>query len=170
MNMRWAGLFVFILVLITVVSFTTRGCERQGPELAELRAIDVGGERVVLIKGRLLRDFRQAYYYQVQEAGEPVRDPAFFGTMPAGSDVLSFAWHAAEDGELVGLATGTDPREILVLHDFATGESWPAHDGQEMVEPLQQRGRSMLRRLAADHPDKAFTLRRAEGQRPLPTP
>ncbi|MEX1016345.1 MAG: hypothetical protein WD534_17495 [Phycisphaeraceae bacterium] len=177
MDSRWLGLIIFLLVTITAVSFMrSRSAgggaagERPAPDVGELRVLALDDARTIRIQGRLLRDHRQAYYYQVESAGEIVQPPTFFGSLAPGSPLLSFTWHQTADGQRVGVATDTYAREILILHDFATGESWPAHDGNESVEQLQARGRAMLAPLNADHPDKTFTVRSAEGLRPLPPP
>ncbi|MFA9478313.1 hypothetical protein ACERK3_08390 [Phycisphaerales bacterium AB-hyl4] len=171
MDSRWIGIIIFLLVIITAVSFLRpRSGERPGPNVGELRVLEIDEDRTVRIMGRLLRDHRQAYYYQVEQGGEVIAEPAFFGSLPPGSPMLTFQWYEMDDKSLVGFAVEHRPSEVLFLYDFDTGESWPAHEGGESVAVFQARGHAMFEPLAAAHPEAGLTLRHAEGLRPLPHP
>ena len=88
-------------------------------------------------------------YYEVH-AGEQVRVPmAYFGGTEIGKSITrdSFTVLGKEESDLVGVAFAWDPKSILILHNFSTGETWPKAGYTEHFSSTHDRGKRLLDRL-----------------------
>ncbi|MEX0885966.1 MAG: hypothetical protein WD009_05960 [Phycisphaeraceae bacterium] len=173
MPLRWVGLIVFVLLILFTVPVLQMIADREPPELATLTTLELPDDRAMQIRGRLLRDRTQAYYYTVLDAGgAAVEADAFFGSHPPGTAVPELTVHVAEEGAMIAVTAAAAPQGVLILHDFETGASWPAKLGPyEPVEHWSDRGRALLARFNAARADgEALRLYEGEGMRPLPMP
>ncbi len=173
MPLRWVAAIAFIFLILFTVPLLHVVIDREAPELATFHSLALPGERELHIRGRLLRDRTQAYYYQITDADdEPLFDDAFFGSHPPGAELLAFEVHVVADGRLVAVTATIAPEAVLILHDFDTDEAWPAKVGPyEPAEPWLDRGERLIERFnsardAASQPP--LNLYRGDGMRPLP--
>jgi hypothetical protein len=103
------------------------------------------------------QEVTQALYYEVHTGGQTRVPIAFFGGAALSQRIAeeSFTTITGEGGILVGVAYASDPKAILILHDFATDETWPKGGYSEHFTATHQRGRKLLDRLreASGTPD-----------------
>lgn len=168
MQTRVMGIILFILFLVVTVPMVTTLFEQAPPEAVDLQTLEFPGDRQIQITAKLVMGRSLGMYYRTLAPQAVDKEPAFFVSLPLESLAPEFVTHQAEDGNLIGIAMSHRPLDILVIHDFASDESWPRHDMWESVEELQARGQAMFDRLAAAHPDQNLSLLRAEGLRQMP--
>lgn len=165
------GLIVLILVVMATIPLARVFFDRDTVAPSVLvQDLPAGEGRVIRITVRLVLGSMQGLYYQALSQGQTAVEPAFFGSVPVGQPLPTFILHHSQQrGDLVGVAQADHPDQILILHDFSQGQSWPAHDGTESVEELEARGQAMLAQLEVDSISEPLQLLRAQGLRPLPT-
>jgi len=94
----------------------------------------------------------QCLLYEVRE-GEVVRVPmAFFGTADFADEVTatSFTLITGKKGKMVGIAFVARPKEVLIIHDFTTDETWPKAGYSEHFTSTWKRGEALLAVLRTD--------------------
>ena len=175
MPMRWVAALGFILLILFTVPLLHIVVDRGEPELATFHSLELPADHELHIRGRALRDRTQAYFYQLTDADdEPLFDNAFFGSHPPGAELLEFDVHAVEEDRLIAVTATIAPATVLILHDFDTGEAWPAKVGPyEPAGPWLERGERLIERFNARRDaasQSPLELYRADGMRPLPVP
>ncbi len=183
MNPRILTMVVFILLMVLAVSFFTRMRQSTAPEPVVLKTLDLGNDRAIRITVEPNSQRTLSLHYHVDAEGQTLIDHAFFGTLPRTSPPPEFVTYIANDGDLVGLAQVVAPNRIILLHDFATGDSFPhrpvaykendtrkSYPYYEDEGPILARGEALFERLTAEHPDPPLELLRTMASRPLTIP
>jgi len=183
MNQRLLTMVVFILLTVLAVTFFTRMRKSSAPDPVTLHAIEFGPGRVIRITVEPNSQQTLSLHYHVDVAGEMVVEHAFFGTLPRTSPPPSFLTYTAAEGDLIGLAQEAAPNRIVILHDFATGDSFPhrsvtykdsdtrkSYPYYEDEGPILARGEALFARLSADPTDPPLELLRTMASRPLTLP
>ncbi len=192
MNRHFVGLILFIVIILAAIPLINRllnrGAEKATP-LKTAQTIDLGEHRQLQIVTKAIQPLmhpRIGLYYRVKTPADTEKQadkqankqankqpgkqaPAFFGSLPPDQEIPTFVAHVGRDGNLIGIAAASDPDAVLIVHDFATGQSWPRHGLYEDVHQLQARGQKMLKRLNKALPNQTLWLVDAEDIRPLET-
>ena len=168
MQTRVMGIILFILFLVVTVPMVSTLFEQAPPESVDLQMLEFPGNRQIEITAKLVMSRNLGMYYRTISPEAVDKEPAFFVSLPLDSLAPEFVAHVADDGNLVGIAMSHRPTDILLIHDFASGESWPRHELWESVDELQARGQVMFDRLTAALPNQQLNLLRAEGLRQMP--
>lgn len=182
MSTRLFALVAFILVVlisIPLVSLLLKG----KPEPAQpLVTLQVSEGREIHISSRLVVGGAISLYYEPVTTDQPARPkaapdpdapefPAFFGTLPVDAPRVRFVTYTADEGSLVGVAQAERPHHLIILHDFASGASWPAYPRWADMDYLEAQAQVLFPRLKAAHPDEPLELLEAENMfRPLTLP
>lgn len=183
MNSRLLTMVVFILLMIVAVSFFTRMRNNAAPEPVEITTLDLVPDRSIRITVEPNSQRTLSLHYHVKAGGQTQIDRAFFGTLPRTSPPPGFVTYTADGGDLVGLAQAVAPDRVIILHDFATGDSFPhrhvtykdtdtrkSYPYYEDEEPILARGEALFERLVAGNPDHSLELLRTMASRPLSIP
>lgn len=183
MNPKLIPVLLFVLVVVMAVPLMMRFGMGEKPDPVTLAELDCGPGRVIRITIEPNSQQTLSLHYHVDVDGQPRVGHAFFGTLPRTSPPPGFVIHAAEAGNLVGVAQASVPGRVIILHDFATGDSWPMRgvtykdtDPQHLYpyyeegESITARGEALFARLAKDNPDKTLELLDTLGMRPLSIP
>jgi len=183
MNPKLIAVMMFVLVSVAVVPLMLRMRASSQPKPAPITALDVGTDRTIHITVKTNSQGTLSLQYHVTEGEETLIDHAFFGTLPRTSPPPGFVTYFTDDHNLVGVAQVADPNQIVILHDFADGESFPmqhvtykdtdtrkSYPYREEEDTILARGDALFDRLAQAHPDKPLTLLRTMGMRPLVLP
>ena len=183
MRPKLIPVLIFVLVTVMAVPLVMRLRPGKQVDPVKITDLDVGSGRVFRITVESNSQQTLSLHYHVDIDGQPQIEHAFFGTLPRTAPPPGFVIHADESGDLVGLAQATVPDRIVILHDFATGESWPMRkvtykdiDPQhiypyyEEKESILARGEDMFARLGRALPDQELELLRTMGTRPLTVP
>lgn len=183
MRPKLIPVLIFLLVAVMAVPLVMSLGSRKQIDPVKVTDLDVGAGRVFRIT--VETNFQQtlSLHYHVDIDGQPQIEHAFFGTLPRTSPPPDFVIYADGSGDLVGLAQVTVPDRIVIIHDFATGESWPMrkvnykdNDPQhiypyyEEKDSIVARGEAMFARLDQALPDQELKLLRTMGTRPLTVP
>lgn len=100
-----------------------------------------GEGREIVITADTAWEISQPVRYRVMVDGEAVTTPCYFYGASE-TEKLRFRLVIAEKGELVGvLHAGENQEELVILHDFLSGESWPGV-GRNHSKPLS--GKKLL--------------------------
>lgn len=183
MRPKLIPLLIFLLVTVMAVPlFMLLGAGKQ-IEAAPITDLDVGPGRVLRITVESNTQRTLSLHYHVDVDDQPQIEHAFFGTLPRTSPPPGFVIYTAEAGDLIGIAQATVPDRIIILHDFAAGESWPMRkvtykdiDPQhiypyyEEEDSIMARGEDQFARLVQALPDRELELLRTMGTRPLTVP
>ncbi|GEP44488.1 hypothetical protein [Brevifollis gellanilyticus] len=141
----WAlGLIVLGYFLRDAVHFVSNLADGK-VKLCTLPAPVYDAEIVILTAS--FQEVAQPLYYQVRSGGQ-TRVPTTYFHSTAISDRItqsSFTLITADD--LVGMALASEPRTLLIIHDFATDESWPRSGHTEHLDSTHLRGQKLLSRL-----------------------
>ncbi len=183
MNPRILMMIVFVLLMVLAVSFFSRMKQGAAPDPVVLDSIDLGGDRVIRITVEPNSQRTLSLHYHVEVGGQPVIDHAFFGTLPRTSPPPEFITYLAENGDLVGLAQAVAPNRIIILHDFATGDSFPyrtetykdidtrkSYPYYEEEGSILARGEALFDRLQEDNIGLSLDLLKTMSSRPLSLP
>ena len=89
----------------------------------------------------------QALYYEVRTGGE-IRVPmSAFEYTAVGAPITRASFLLMRADDLVGVAFASNPKTIVIMHDFATDETWPKPDHTEHIISTGKHGHQLLRRL-----------------------
>ena len=174
---------LFILLMIAVVPLLLRIGKGGEPQPVIITELDAGPGRVVRITVDTNSQGTLSLFYNVIENETVSIDRAFFGTLPRTSPPPEFVTYTAQEGDIVGFAQASAPKQIVILHDFKSGDSFPMRNVTykptdtnksypyfEEEGPILERGDRLFEKLNAEHPEDDFTLLRTMGLRPLTMP
>lgn len=183
MNPRLVAVTLFVLLAVMIVPIMMRLGLGKKPEPAPIDQIDVGPGRTIRVTVQPNSQGTLSLHYHVNVDGKPVVERAFFGTLPRTATPPGFVTFSAEDGDLIGITQTSALNRVVILHDFATGESWPMRitiykesDPQHLYpyyeeeDAILARGDVLFARLAGANPDTPLELLRTMGTRPLSVP
>ncbi|MFW6032175.1 MAG: hypothetical protein ACOCTI_02220 [Phycisphaeraceae bacterium] len=163
---RIPGLLAMLLVVTTGVWLVIL-LARPGRELSPITELNAGPGRTIAITAQPVLRGQIGLYYQPRTNGKAKPPPAFFGSVPPTQPPPELTVRG--EGPVVGLVLADRPDDLLVLHDFETSESWPAHAPADSAEVLQARGRTLLERFQSQAGAAGeLHLYKAEALRPLP--
>lgn len=118
-----------------------------------ITTFDCGARRKIIITAASSWEKSQALYYRVVVDDETLVPKCIFSSAFPGES-LRFSLVTAENGELAGVvfARRSDASGVVVLHDFGTGESWPAQFEGVPDDSQLKRLHSAFDRLQAENP------------------
>ncbi len=119
-----------------------------------ISALVVGKDRVIEITGQSCWEISRAVYYEVKENGKIVT-PLCAMTFDSGNDEHRYAILSAKGGSLIGVVDTTQtPHELVILHDFGSGESWPRLRDDEVSydEAVRKKWRNLFDQLQSENP------------------
>src|SRR5262245_38972689 len=111
-----AAIIVFSLVgYIAYILFTE--------EQYVAATLNVDQNREIIIWADSYSENCEPYYYEVKENGIVTSTIHFIG---CNKDDPNFKLLFSRDRKIVGVIETEAPEELLAIHDFGTGESWPS--------------------------------------------
>jgi hypothetical protein len=117
---------------------------------------DCGDGRMIFITAATCWAHSQPVYYTVVVNGKTVTPKWDFTDAHGDAKKARFEIVKAENSNLVGLVEVSDSgdRELVLVHDFATGESWPRlRDNEAKNEPsVQRKWQDYFDRLQRENP------------------
>ncbi len=156
---RWAGRIPYAVLLAIGAAFVWKcAAESETYKLCELR---VGEKRRILIRAASYAEVNQNLFYEVRIGDRTVVPGCWFTAWHRDTtegDDPAFRVVSAEGGELVGVVEINTPEEILILHDFSTGYSWPASISGEHWKTASAHARRLLERLKGETPASHYVL------------
>jgi hypothetical protein len=120
--------------------------------------IDAGNAREFRILADCNWEVSCPLMYEVLENGDVLQPLDDFGFTTADVSTLRFRTLMANDGNLVAVVEPEAPDVLLIVHDFSTGDSWPAQGGDEGFEAVKKRGHLLLDDLQEGNPESQFIL------------
>ncbi len=119
--------------VVTLVALAFGGCLaliRYAEGEDTIVTFDCGGGREIVVTAARSWEVSVPIYYLVEVDGEIVVPTTFIDAISPDTDLqtLKFKLIASRDNDLFGLTYADDPDSYLVIHDFATGHSFPCGD------------------------------------------
>lgn len=150
--------------------------KRFNDSTVDIQELILDSSRSVRISAKL-QPGRAAMYYQIKIDGQATHDPVFFATANPTGQTVQFVFHKANEGELIGIAQGVAPTQILILHDYAANTSWPTPEqrqvteqAQELLDRLRQENEALDQNLVDANKRKLIYLTGASTQPDQPKP
>ena len=115
----------------------------------------VGQGRTIEITAESCWEISRSVYYEVKENGN-VMTPRYAMTFDSGNDEHQYAILSAKGGSLVGVVdTSQTTHELVILHDFGSGESWPRLRDDEVSynEAVRKKWRDLFDQLQSENPE-----------------
>lgn len=112
--LRW------VLLAATVLALT--GCSKYH----NVAKLDAGGGRSIIVFADRYFENQQAIYYRTEVHGQVVIPDSYISSIDP--DVVAkshLRLVANKAGSIVGVVDEKVPQKIWLLHNFATGETWP---------------------------------------------
>jgi hypothetical protein len=128
--LRWYQYRLRTLLLLTAILAIVLGLGTwiyRNWEEYHVATLDCGDGRLILITAATAWEVAQPLYYRVVVNGETVVPKVYFTNAPNDGSRYQFDVVKAESGNLVGVVESGesgDP-ELVILHDFVAGGSWP---------------------------------------------
>ncbi len=199
MNPRLISLALFLILIVAVVPLVMRMRMGAIPDPVQIAELDFKDGRGIRVTVELNSQKTISLHYHVHAQGtdpgvssdeSPNKSPnkrlvehAFFGTLPRTSPPPEFVTYTVDGGDLIGIAQASVPDRIIILHDFASGDSWPMrlvtykdtdprhfYPYYEKEEQIVSRGEALFLRLSNAHAGSDLELLRTMGSRPLTVP
>lgn len=145
--------FRLILAAMVLVSGTA-ACSRH----QVIAKFDAGEGRSISIFAKRWYEDNQPILYQVEVEGRTVVPPTYISSEDP-EDVKRFRLRLVSNKArtVYGVVDEKLPQKIFILHNFATGATWPRWEGGP-YEQAEQKAEENLRELQKDHPEVAFVL------------
>lgn len=183
MSRRLIPMVVFLAVMVLVLPFLMRMGSGGHVEPVLIKSIDLGEGHTIDVTVEPNSQQTLSLHYTARVGDKTQVEHAFFGTLPRTAPPPKFVVYRAEDGQLIGLAQAAAPKQVVIVHDFVSGDSFPhrhvtykdtdpQHDYPyyEEMEPILARGDALFDRLRLGVGDDALQLLRTMGTRPLTMP
>ena len=104
------------------------------------------------------QEVSQSLYYEIHTGGETRVPMAFFGGTAIGDKINQDSFTLIGEKDLLGVAFASDPKAVLIMHDFATDETWPKAGYSEHFSATHQRGERLIQRLREETSTKDLKL------------
>lgn len=159
MSKRKTITFSIIILIVCLVLYTRPEQVQRGyMSYTVERRIDAGSGRTITILGDTTPFEIPAWYYEI-DAGKQLVATTFL-SRAACYPYRNFRYKllTSSDRELVGVVCENRPDVLLVLYDFASGESWPRGHPSDTYEITLARGRRLKDRLQAENPEPKLAL------------
>jgi hypothetical protein len=140
------------MALISILS-----CSRIFGKKYTIAKLEISAGREILILSDYYYENDRKYYYQVIANGETKVPPTFICT---GGDPnkLRFEILPGKQREIVAVVESQKPSEVVILHDFVSGETWPHALPSESSEEHKSKGLKLLQKLQPEKPTEALKL------------
>jgi|GraSoiStandDraft_4_1057263.scaffolds.fasta_scaffold221497_2 hypothetical protein len=120
-----------------------------------IATLDLNNQRrIIFVADNCYENDSRPVYYEVKEAGRVVT-PLTYIDSDNGNARHSYTTFYAEGGSLVAvLETTVTPTKIVIMQDFAVGESWPRLRDNEVStdESVKQKWERVFDRLRRENP------------------
>jgi hypothetical protein len=124
----------------------------------DVAKLDAGGGRSITVFAERYYEDDQAVYYRVEVDGRvTIPDSYASGIDPQALTKAHLKLVSNNSHSIVGVVDEQLPQKIWLLHNFATGETWPRCQS-DTFEKCEQRGQALLAELQKDHHDVIFVL------------
>jgi hypothetical protein len=120
-----------------------------------LTTLDAGANREIRIWADTYFENCQRFYYEIRVNGQ-VTSPISF--IDCRNEEPKFRLLYSKDRHLVGVVEVARPEILVVINDFASGETWPRGNDKDSWEEKLSRGRHLKDRLNADNPQMNLAL------------
>jgi hypothetical protein len=117
--------------------------------------LDAGANREIRIWSDTYFENCQRFYYEVRVNGQVTSPTSFIDCQ---HEVPKFRLLYSKDRNLVGIVEDARPEILVVIIDFASGETWPRGNDKDSWEEKLSRGRRLKDRLKADNPQMNLAL------------
>ena len=143
--------------IIAVAGFTSlfKYLAAHACDPVPISKLTVGKGRTIEITGQSCWEISRSVYYEVKENGNVVT-PLHVMSFDSGSAEHSYAILSARGGSLIGVVDTTEtPHELVILHDFGSGESWPRLRDTEVSydEAVRKKWRNLFDELQRENPE-----------------
>ena len=125
MNSKLIAVMVFVLLMVAIVPLMLRMGVGDKPDPVSIWEHQAGSGRSITVTVETNSQGTLSLHYHITIGDETVIDHAFFGTLPRTSPPPGFVTYTADGGGLLGIAQAQAPRQIIILHDFMSHESFP---------------------------------------------
>lgn len=98
-------------------------CIRLWQNRDYVATLDCGVERRIVISGDSIWEISRPLYYEVMIGSHASTAKCVFHYLFPDEEAR-FTVVTANEGELIGVVS--EDRDVVIIHDFATGDSWPA--------------------------------------------
>jgi hypothetical protein len=159
MSRRKTIIFSVIILAVCFVLYTQpEQVQRDGEWYDVVTRLDAGaGRRITILKGTEPFEI-PSWYYEIT-VGEQIVMPVTFLSGSCRSDRnAEYQLLISRDHEIVGVVCEKKREVLLVVHDFASGESWPRGEFDNSYEATLKRGRKLRDRLQKDHSERKLAL------------
>jgi len=144
-----------VFLTITTVDYYFSGNYEKYP----VAVFDVGKKRSLFVLKEIIPTAPvQSYYYRVRIASQIVVPSIHinYGSLWSKRPDLidghpNFTLVTAHNNDLIALVEKSEPRIVLALHDFNSGESWPKSNNS-------QKAKLLLKKLAEFNPGAEYVL------------
>lgn len=159
MSKRKTIIFSIIIAIVCFVLYTRpERVQRGQTTYAVVTRIDAGSGRSITI----LRDDTPfevpAWTYEINVRERIVVPTTYLSGACRSERASDYQLLASKDGTLIGLVCKERPHILLLVHDFASGETWPRSLMEDQINDTIQRGRRLRDRLQTDHPQPRLIL------------
>jgi len=89
----------------------------------------LGNDRELIILADSWWEMVQPYHYEIRENGQTIVKPTFITNGETWKPKFKIVW--SSNGKVVGCRSIGRHGELECIHDFETGESWPAPSGKD---------------------------------------
>ena len=150
-------LLIAVTVLAVLLGFGRWAWVWLSQDEYQVATLDCGDGRKIIITAESFWDMSQAVFYRVEADGTIVVPTTEF-TRTSDGDTEHLRYHLvrAENDTLVGVVMKypSDEATVVILHDFAKGESWPRLRGDEVsyMPSVQSKWQDYFDRLQRENP------------------
>ena len=152
---------IFSVIILAVCFFLyTRPeqVQRDGVWYDVLTQLDAGDNRkITVLKGTEAFEV-PSWYFEITAGEQTVVPVTFLSGACRGDRSAKYQLLTSKDRAIVGMVCDKRPDVLLVVHDFASGESWPREVPDLSYQANLQRGRMLKNRLQVDHPERKLVL------------
>jgi hypothetical protein len=154
-NRKFWSLLAWSVIAVAGVTSLIKYLATHACDPVPISEVVVGKGRTIEITAESCWEISRSVYYEVKENGNVVT-PRCVITFDSGNDEHRYAVLSAKGGSLVGVVDTTrTPHELVILHDFRSGESWPRLRDYEVSydEAVRKKWRNLFDQLKSENPE-----------------